>query len=70
MYVDPETFLPVQEEIPGGLTIRPGPDDRVYQVDIVVRYLEVEYLRRTAENLALTDIRAQHPDATGPGSYP
>ena len=29
-----------------------------------IRYLEFEYLPRTAENLALTDIRAQHPNAT------
>jgi hypothetical protein len=26
----------------------------------------LEYLPRTVANLALTDIRAQHPDATGP----
>jgi hypothetical protein len=30
------------------------------------RYLVYEYLRRTDDNLALTDIRAQHPNATGP----
>jgi hypothetical protein len=30
------------------------------------RYLAYEYLPRTDDNLALTDIRAQHPDATGP----
>lgn len=30
------------------------------------RYLAYEYLPRTDENLALTDIRAQHPDAIGP----
>jgi hypothetical protein len=35
-------------------------------VHLRIRYLEVEYQKRTAENLALTDIRAQHPDATGP----
>ena len=31
---------------------------------VVVRYLTFEYLRRTDANLALTDIRAQHPNAT------
>ena len=30
------------------------------------RYRAYEYLPRTDDNLALTDIRAQHPDATGP----
>ena len=30
------------------------------------RYLAYEYLPRTEANLALTDIRAQHPDAIGP----
>jgi hypothetical protein len=32
----------------------------------VRRYLTFEYLPRTDANLALTNIRAQHPDATGP----
>jgi hypothetical protein len=50
VYVDSETFDLVQEEWP----------------NVVVRYLTFEYLPRTAANLALTDIRAQHPDATGP----
>ncbi len=31
---------------------------------VVDRYLTFEYLPRTAANLALADIRAQHPDAT------
>ena len=35
--------------------------------DIVQRCLTYEYLPRTAAKVALTDIRAQHPDATGPG---
>jgi hypothetical protein len=30
------------------------------------RYLAYEYLPRTEANLALTDIRAQHPEASGP----
>ena len=34
--------------------------------DLVVRYDTYEFLPRTDANLALTDIRAQHPDATGP----
>jgi hypothetical protein len=62
-YVDPKTLAPVQVESPYGYTIGPGP---VVRLDIVVRYLAVEYLPRTAATLALTDIRAQHPNATGP----
>jgi hypothetical protein len=34
------------------------------QIDVVDRYLTFEYLPRTEGNLALTDIQAQHPDAT------
>lgn len=70
LYVDPETFYPVglaatlyQIEIVGG----PGTSSysRVGVRD-VMRYVAFEYLPRTAANLALTDIRAQHPGATGP----
>ena len=50
VYVDSETFALVQEEWP----------------NIVVRYMIFEYLPRTAANVALTDIRAQHPDAKEP----
>jgi hypothetical protein len=59
-YVDPETFYPVQEEYEGYIV---GPGHRFTVVD---RTLTFEYLPRTLENLALTDIRAQHPDAKGP----
>jgi hypothetical protein len=71
VYVDPETFYPVefdrtdtQVEILGG----PGGSSSYRQVRArdVTRYLTFEYLPRTAANLALTDIHAQHPDATGP----
>ncbi len=70
VYVDPETFYPVefdwtssQVEIVGG----PGGSSyRKVGVRDVTRYLTFEYLPRTAANLALTDIHAQHPDATGP----
>lgn len=61
-YVDPETFLPVQFEWPNGMHLsfeRFGPLD----FDVVGRYLTYEYLPRTEANLALTDIRAQHPNA-------
>ena len=60
-YVDPETYFPVQDVIVGGF--RSGTGERF---DIVVRYPEFEYLPRTPETLALTDIRAQHPNAIGP----
>ena len=63
-YVDPETFLPVREEAPDSMHFfeRFG----ALHFDVVRHYLTYEYLPRTAANLALTDIRAQHPGATGP----
>ena len=86
VYVDPETFHPVEMHAPPMLYMRP-PDDGapgslllppdgsaaivpppsgtiLAEIDVVERYLTFEYLPRTAANLALADIRAQHPDAT------
>jgi hypothetical protein len=60
-YVDPETFYPVETRGPGGINPPGGPFVRLH---IVMRYLTFEYLPRTAANLELTDIRAQHPDAS------
>ena len=63
-YVDPETFYPVQIECEdcGGIALPGGP---VLRLHMVTRFLTYEpLLPRTAANLALTDIRAQHPDAT------
>jgi hypothetical protein len=60
--VDPETFYPVETHAPG-VMVEPG---GVVRFHVVIRYPMFEYLPRTAANLALTDIRAQHPDATGP----
>ena len=37
----------------------------IVRFHFVLRTLTFEYLPRTDANLALTDIRAQHPDATG-----
>jgi hypothetical protein len=62
-YVDPETFYPV-ETVGSGVIAPPG--GPVVQFHIVIRFLTFEYLPRTAANLALTDIHAQHPNATGP----
>ena len=42
------------------------PGRPVVRLHVVTRYLTFEYLPRTAANLALTDIEAQHPNATGP----
>jgi hypothetical protein len=47
-YVDPETYYPVEIRTDGAGT---------------TRFFTYEYLPRTAANLALTDIRAQHPHA-------
>ena len=63
-YVDPETFYPVQTESPYGVIAPPG--QAVTQFNIVERYPTFEYLPRTAANLALASIQAQHPDVTGP----
>jgi hypothetical protein len=62
-YVDPETFYPVGMEGPGGISLGNRPFLRLH---VAVRFLAYEYLPRTPANLALTDIRAQHPGATGP----
>ena len=50
-YVDTETFYPVEIRRPGGITP-------------LTRYLTVEYLPRTAANVARADVQTQHPDAT------
>jgi hypothetical protein len=61
-YVDPETYLPIQVVSPAGFRAS-WTDERF---DLVTRFSAFEYLPRTDANLALTDIRAQHPSATGP----
>jgi hypothetical protein len=63
VYVDPDTFYPLEVRAPGAFA---PPDGSVIWLDVVVRYQTFEFLPRTAANLALTDIRAQHPNATGP----
>jgi hypothetical protein len=63
-YVDPESFHPVQEVWPSGYVIVNR--DGVFRFDVEVSYLTYEYLPRTPANVALTDIRAQHPGARGP----
>jgi hypothetical protein len=60
-YVDPDTFYLVRRESPS-LTARAG--GAVVQFRIVERYLTYEYLPRTAANVKLANIRAQHPDIT------
>jgi hypothetical protein len=71
-YVDPETLYPVQTDCEDcGFVASHG--RLLALIDLVTRYLTYEPLKRTDENLALTDIRAQHPDATAmapPGFYP
>jgi hypothetical protein len=62
-YVDPETFYPVETDGPGDIA---APGRPVVRLHSVMRFLTFEYLPRTAANLALTDIQAQHPNATEP----
>jgi hypothetical protein len=61
-YVDPDTLQPVGMQGIGGI----GTPGRSIRLRVVVHFVAYEYLPRTAENLALTDIRAQHPNATTP----
>jgi hypothetical protein len=57
-YVDPETFHPVQLVSMHNHVIHGD-----FSFDFVLRTLTFEYLSRTDSNLALTDIRKQHPNA-------
>jgi hypothetical protein len=61
-YVDPDTFYPVEIDDLGEPYV-PGQPELPRQE---IRFEVYEYLPRTAANLALTNIRAQHPHATGP----
>jgi hypothetical protein len=63
-YVDPESFLPVRTLSGPGL--RPGPGATCTAPCFVQDFVTYEYLSGTPANRALADIRAQHPDATGP----
>jgi len=67
-YVDPETYDLIQTESPYGVYVRGGTLQPTWRFKIVARYLTFEYLPRTAANVALTDIVAQHPNAGGPFS--
>jgi hypothetical protein len=62
-YADPETLDPVETRGPGFFGVAGQP---LIRLRLVMRYLTFEYLPRTKANLALADIRAQHPTATGP----
>jgi hypothetical protein len=57
-YFDPETFYPVRWDFARDPMFPLKRDRWLYRA--------FEYLPRTDDNVALTDIRAQHPDATGP----
>jgi hypothetical protein len=59
-YVDPQTYYPVKVDGPGSTPV-PG-----LKLRVVMRILAFEYLPRTDANLALANIRAQHPNAIGP----
>ena len=61
-YVDPQTLYPIRIDgyLLTGLAGRATP----IRSHLVMRFRTYEYLPRTAANLALTDIHAQHPTAT------
>ena len=62
-YVDPETFLP-RAEPRAGLAYGQGPGASCTAAVLVQRLPDVRVpAREPTDNLALTDIRAQHPDA-------
>jgi hypothetical protein len=65
LYVDPETLYPVRLESPHGYGL-PELGGPLVRFDNVLRWQTFEYLPGTADNRALADIRAQHPNATGP----
>jgi hypothetical protein len=63
-YVDPDTFFLVRLEYPTAVIDYDKPSNVGWRFDTVVQMRTFEYLPRTRANLALTDIRAQHPTAT------
>ena len=80
-YVDPATFYPIEldifrDPILAGVDLHRlhlGRLPRIVREALethlrsqLVRFSVYEYLPRTAANVALTNIRAQHPNATGP----
>ena len=64
VYFDPATHYPVEIRT-AGYYAAPGTTP-VKEADIVLRFLVFEHLPPTGANLALTNIHAQHPNATGP----
>jgi hypothetical protein len=62
VYVDPATYSPVEIRA-AGCYAAPGTTP-IKEADLVMRFLVFEHLPPTATNLALTNIRAQHPNAT------
>ena len=72
-YVDPDTYYPIEIRPAGPYAgVRPQGLPRIVRQIIeetpraVIRFPTYEYLPRTPSNVALTNIRAQHPNATGP----
>lgn len=62
-YVDPETFYPAQLDSPHGY-IAPADGRPVVRLHLVMRTLMFESLPRTPATRALTDIEAQHRNAS------
>jgi hypothetical protein len=63
-YVDPDTFFLVRLENPTAVIDYDKPSSVGWRFDTVVQMRTFEYLPRTRVSLALTDIRARHPNAT------
>lgn len=61
VYVDPQTFYPIETD---GPVVFNAPDRPAVVLQSVSHVLAYDYLPATTANLALTNIHAQHPNAT------
>jgi hypothetical protein len=62
VYVDPQTFHPIETD--GPVVFQAAPGRPAVALHIVSHVLAYDYLPATTANLALTNIHAQHPNAT------
>jgi hypothetical protein len=62
VYVDPQTFYPIETD--GPVVFQAARDRPAVVLQSVSRVLAYDYMPATTANLALTNIHAQHPNAT------